>query len=92
MDSLMGVELAVALESRVGLRLPTMLLAEGPSLERVSNHVVDKLLGEEGETDSLEDTVLSLAAQHGEELNADTLEQTLADVKQSASKDKGASK
>lgn len=88
MDSLMGVELAVALESRVGFRLPTMLLAEGPSVERVSLYVTDKLLGSEDsedEEDSLKDAMLSLAAQHGEDVSEDEVQQTVADVRQSAS-------
>ena len=88
MDSLMGVELAVALESRVGLRLPTMLLAEGPSVERVANYVVDKLMGDEEEGDSLQDTVHSLAAQHGGDVSDEELQKTIEEVKQAAS-DKG---
>lgn len=94
MDSLMGVELAVALESRTGMRLPTMLLAEGPSVERVSSYVTDKLLGEDtedgqSEEDALKDAVLSVAAQHGENISEDDLQEAVADMQRQTASDKG---
>ena len=47
LDSLMGVELAVALESRLGVRLPVLALSENPTLARLAARFLGMLRGEE---------------------------------------------
>jgi acyl transferase domain-containing protein/NADPH:quinone reductase-like Zn-dependent oxidoreductase/acyl carrier protein/SAM-dependent methyltransferase len=47
MDSLMGTELAAAVESRCGVRLPTMALSEGPSIARIADRIVRQLRAEQ---------------------------------------------
>ncbi|MBQ77005.1 MAG: hypothetical protein CL692_00330 [Cellvibrionales bacterium] len=43
MDSLMGVELATTIESGFGIQLSTMVLAEGPTIERLSQIVLKEM-------------------------------------------------
>ena len=43
MDSLMGVELATTIESSFGIQLSTMVLAEGPTIERLSQIVLKEM-------------------------------------------------
>ena len=43
MDSLMGVELAATIESGFGIQLSTMVLAEGPTIERLSQIVLKEM-------------------------------------------------
>lgn len=88
MDSLMGVELALALEKRCGIQLPTMMLNEGPTIERLGTRLVEKLIGEqpregaENEERRLSDMVEMLATQHGEAFSADDLAETADSVRQ----------
>jgi acyl carrier protein len=53
LDSLMGVELVAALESRFDIRLSAMVLRESRNLTRVAHIIYDKLKGEEKTNDSL---------------------------------------
>src|SRR5690606_20915089 len=48
LDSLMGVELVVALENRFGIRLPVMALNESPTLSKLASRLV-QLLRHEGD-------------------------------------------
>ena len=43
----MGVELAVALESRFGIRLPVMALSESPSIDKLAVRILAQLRGKE---------------------------------------------
>ncbi len=43
LDSLMGVELALALEDRIGVKLPAFLLSEGPTPLRLARRLVQSL-------------------------------------------------
>lgn len=45
MDSLMAVELAVSLEKRMGVRLPTMMLQDSPTVEQVTGRILTRLNG-----------------------------------------------
>jgi len=86
MDSLMGVELVLGLEERFGIQLPGMMLSEGPTIERVSARIAECILGEQEQDsgDHLDTMVTTLAAQHGEDLSADELENTAKQVKEQA--------
>lgn len=86
MDSLMGVELALGLERRCGIQLPAMMLNEGPTVERVTVRIVEKVLGENPQEETgqhhLDVLVSTLAAQHGETLTAAEMANTAATVQQ----------
>jgi acyl transferase domain-containing protein/NADPH:quinone reductase-like Zn-dependent oxidoreductase/NAD(P)-dependent dehydrogenase (short-subunit alcohol dehydrogenase family)/acyl carrier protein len=76
MDSLMGVELAAAVEVRFGVNLPIMALSEGPTVGKLVERIVRQLRTpqvDQPETDEILDTAQRLAAQHGSEVNADTM-------------------
>ncbi len=68
LDSLMAVELSVGLEQRFGIRLPTMLLQDSPTVEKVAQRIVKRLL-EQKVSDSEEERILALAQTHGETLS-----------------------
>ncbi|GHB11345.1 type I polyketide synthase [Salinicola rhizosphaerae] len=63
-DSLMGVELVTALESRLGIQVPVMVLSEAGTLAKLCDYLMLKLGGDS--VDESDDDVMSgLAAQHG---------------------------
>jgi NAD(P)-dependent dehydrogenase (short-subunit alcohol dehydrogenase family)/acyl carrier protein len=47
LDSLMGVELVVAVESRFGARLPVMALSDGPTVAKLAAWIIGQLRGDE---------------------------------------------
>ncbi|MGK9007589.1 acyl carrier protein, partial [Citrobacter europaeus] len=49
LDSLMGVELIVALESRFGIRLPVMALSESPTVNKLATRLIQLLRGDDTE-------------------------------------------
>jgi acyl carrier protein len=72
MDSLMGVELAAAVEVRFGVNLPLMALSEGPTVRRLVGRIVRQLRApspQPGDADATLDAARRLAAQHAGELN-----------------------
>ncbi len=90
MDSLMAVELALGLEKRFGIQLPAMMLGEGPTVERVTVRIVERILGGEDHAaaarggDHLDAAATLLAAQHGEDLSAAELMLTAQQVRDGA--------
>lgn len=87
MDSLMGVELALGLEKRFGIQLPAMMLNEGPTVERVTTRIVEKVMGGHALDDAdgegrLDELVGILAARHGEAFTTEELARTAASVQQ----------
>ena len=98
MDSLMAVELALGLEKRCGVRLPAMLLNEGPTVERVSVRIVEKLhagsdalteSGIDNTAEAMNHLVEQVVAQHGEAMSASELAQTVLSVRELQSGNKG---
>jgi acyl carrier protein len=83
LDSLMGVELAVALESRFGVRLPVMVLSENPSIDKLAVRILAQLRGNE-ETESAADGMLNQVrrtlAQHAPEVGADAMTRFAEDL------------
>jgi len=70
LDSLMGVELVAALESRFDIRLSAMVLRESRNLTRVAHIIYDKLKGEENTNASSclsgkQQPIQHLSEQHG---------------------------
>ena len=77
MDSLMGVELAMAVEKRFNVNMPAMALSEGPSIRRISERIVQKIKGIETDVEKPEadDQIRRLAAIHNEDLSDQNLNQ-----------------
>jgi len=74
LDSLMGVELVVALENRFGIRLPVMALNESASVEKLALRLVTLLRGDacdekEQPTDAVTATVTHIASSHAAEVS-----------------------
>jgi len=86
MDSLMGVELVLGIEKRFSINLPVMALSEGPTISRITERLVQQLLGntEEETPDAdtrMKDVMAGIAKQHGVEASSEEIEQVLADLK-----------
>lgn len=89
LDSLMGVELVVALENRCGLKLPVMALSESPTIEQLAERLVSLLRGESDPTaDATAAQVRQVAAQHAADVPADSLAEFAADLDTAAPRQK----
>ena len=69
MDSLMGAELVVGLEKRVGISMPAMAMSQGPTIERIAATLSRQLTGtgpeqEGGDEAELPGIASSIASQH----------------------------
>jgi phthiocerol/phenolphthiocerol synthesis type-I polyketide synthase C len=89
LDSLMGVELVGALESRFGIRLPVMILGQSPTIAGLAEQIIRLLKGsDEGEEAAEEQTLLlqarRLADQHGAEVSAEAIIQLTEDLQATA--------
>lgn len=83
LDSLMGVELALGLEKRFGIRIPAMVLNEGPTVERVTARIVERLASGDAPTEEgggLAVSVRNMVAQHGESISGEVLQAVVADI------------
>jgi acyl carrier protein len=85
LDSLMAVELALGLEQRFGIQLPVMMLNESPTAEKVTQRIVEKLLGSTDQADTaanaVDTVVQGMTQQHGETLAAEDIQQIAADAR-----------
>ena len=70
MDSLMGLELRMAAEERLGIDIPTLSLGAGASVADLSRKVVQRVRGEAGEADVAIETLADrhVGARQGEDL------------------------
>ncbi len=83
LDSLMGVELALGLEKRFGIQVPAMMLNEGPTVERVTARIMERLAAGDAtgeEAGDLAATAASMAAQHGEAVSREVIDAAVADI------------
>ncbi|MFP3343133.1 type I polyketide synthase [Halomonas sp. SIMBA_159] len=65
-DSLMGVELMTAIENRLGVQVPVMVLSEASTLNKLAGVLIQKLhQHDEDVEESPQDALASLAARHG---------------------------
>ena len=78
MDSLMGMELLMAIEGKFNTKLPLMTLSEGGSIRKITERIHAKINSQDGD-DNL--VVEDLALKHGTELS----EESLSELKQSSS-------
>jgi phthiocerol/phenolphthiocerol synthesis type-I polyketide synthase C len=78
LDSLMGVELVVALESLFGTRLPVLALSQSPTIIKLAKRIIQQLQ-ENNDTDTIsnEKEVLIqaklLASQHGADVSTESI-------------------
>jgi acyl transferase domain-containing protein/NADPH:quinone reductase-like Zn-dependent oxidoreductase/acyl carrier protein len=92
MDSLMAVELAAALEESLEVKLPMMALSEGPTIQKLAERIA-VMIGsetkdgtEESPVDAVQDSLRTLAAQHGAgELTEGDLAELASSLSQSSS-------
>lgn len=85
LDSLMGVELVGALESRFGVRLPVMALSQSPTIAKLAQRLTQQLKGSDDmETSSDEKGILAqakqLASQHGADISAESIATLVEDI------------
>jgi len=85
LDSLMGVELVLAMEKRFGVKLPVMILSEHPTLSRLGKKILELL--EQGlQTEcngSAASTITQIARQHGVDSNSETFARLAEDIRAS---------
>ena len=86
LDSLMSVELVVALEERFGIRLPVMELSESSSIDKLSVRILELLRGEAGANDTTAPAALAenVLARHGSELSREQMAELNAELADSA--------
>lgn len=71
MDSLMGVELVLAIENRFGISLSVMAISEGPTITKLVEKILEQLVGTEDPAEEVgTGTELSLQVQHLANLHA----------------------
>jgi len=86
LDSLMGVELVVALESLFGVRLSVISLSQSPTIAKLTERLVLQLRASE-ETDATSDDeeILAqaklLSVQHGTQVSSESIENLAEDLK-----------
>ncbi|SAK56568.1 beta-ketoacyl synthase [Caballeronia hypogeia] len=82
LDSLMGVELVVALENRFGIRLPVMALSESPTMSRLATRLIQTLRGSAtDESDAVTQQVAHVVAQHAQGISQDAIAEFAEELK-----------
>jgi phthiocerol/phenolphthiocerol synthesis type-I polyketide synthase C len=85
LDSLMGVELVMAVENRFGTRLPVMALSDTPTIAKLAAWIIKQLRGDEAvmsaasQADEAQVLIERIAGQHSAEVPAADIER-LADT------------
>lgn len=80
LDSLLGVELVLALEDTFGTRIPAMALTESPTITRLADKIIALLKGTQedmGEDSDLSASISHLAAQHNVDTNAAQIQEAI---------------
>jgi acyl carrier protein len=86
LDSLMGVELVVALENRFGIRLPVMALNESPTPAKLAERLVLLLRDEHDEqTDAVTASVQQVVASHAAEVGSSSVSDFVDEIKMNGS-------
>lgn len=87
LDSLMGVELVVALENRFGIRLPVMALNESPTPAKLAERLVLLLRDEhDGATsDAVTASVQQVVASHAAEVGSSSVSEFVDEIKMNGS-------
>lgn len=79
LDSLLGVELVLALEDRFGVRIPVMSLNASPTIARLADKLIGLLQGADQDSD-LASQVAHIAAQHDVEADSETIRQAVENL------------
>ncbi|CUI66711.1 type I polyketide synthase [Achromobacter kerstersii] len=88
LDSLMGVELVVALENRFGIRLPVMALNESPTPAKLAERLVLLLRDEHSDDtqgDAVTASVQQVVASHAAEVGSTTVSAFVDEIKMNGS-------
>lgn len=87
LDSLMGVELVVALENRFGIRLPVMALNESPTPAKLAERLVLLLRDEQdgSQDDAVTASVQQVVASHAAEVGSNTVSEFVDEIKMNGS-------
>lgn len=86
LDSLMGVELVVALENRFGVRLPVMALNESPTPAKLAERLVLLLRDEhEEQSDAVTASVQQVVASHAAEVGSSSVSDFVDEIKMNGS-------
>lgn len=85
LDSLMGVELMVAVESRFGIHLSVMALSESPTITKLAERLILQLQGTDNHEahtsdDKARSQIQQVAAQHGTTVSADAIASLVEDI------------
>jgi hypothetical protein len=86
LDSLMGVELAIALEGRFGVRLPVMALSESPTIAKLAARMIAQLRGTDvgasqgTEPPSQIQQVQQLVSQHAAGVSDESIEKFVNEI------------
>ncbi len=85
LDSLMGVELMIALESRFGIRLPVMALSQSPTISKLAARVIQQLrasddAGEPDQQGVLLAQAQEVARQQGAEVSPEVISGVTKDL------------
>ncbi len=88
LDSLMGVELALAIESRFGIRLPVMALSESPTIEKLADKIIAQLKSAGAPSEAtpgapnanITAQVQQMVSQHAPEVDAKSIEEFAAEL------------
>ncbi len=82
MDSLMGVELALAIEGRFGVSMPAMALSQGPTIMRLTERIVAQLCHEDDATEDAgqqaANQVAQVAARHAASFSTEETQRIVA--------------
>jgi acyl transferase domain-containing protein/NADPH:quinone reductase-like Zn-dependent oxidoreductase/acyl carrier protein len=84
-DSLMGVELATAVEARFGVRLPVMALSDGPTVAKLCARIIAQLTDSEGSEEEpaasdVAEQARQIATQHADEAHVDAIARTVEEL------------
>jgi acyl transferase domain-containing protein/NADPH:quinone reductase-like Zn-dependent oxidoreductase/acyl carrier protein len=74
LDSLMGVELVVAIENQLGVRLPVLTISEQPTLHSLAQKLLGLLSTDAAPEDALSAQIRQVAGSHGSNLSSDELQ------------------
>jgi len=76
LDSLMGVELMIAIEARFDVQIPVMALSEAPTLNKLANRLITQLRGDSAVPSEAADTLANindLSKRHGSAVTKDQI-------------------
>jgi acyl carrier protein len=82
LDSLMGVELVTALESRFGIQLPVMALTEGPTINKLTQRIISHIRGT-GQPDAagdLQSQVAQMASMHATDVPEEVMHEIASGI------------